>query len=98
MLIVISNATAVANEARYINAIFDEGLEVLHIRKPEASVDDIRELLEKINSKYYNQIALHQHHEIASEYGIKRWHFTEAKRKEMNNEALTILGEENNIL
>ena len=98
MLVVCSNPTVVLDEVSIINNLFDEGLEVLHIRKPEATVDDIRELLEKINSKYHNQIALHQHHEIANEHGIKRLHFTEAKRKEMNEEALTILREENNIL
>ena len=54
MLIVISNPTPIAHEAKYINALFDEGLELLHIRKPEATVDDIRERAEKkqINLRY----------------------------------------------
>ena len=98
MLIVISNPTPIAHEAKYINALFDEGLELLHIRKPEATVDDIRELLEKINSKYHNQIAVHQHHKIANEYGIKRLHFTEVKRNEMSEEASKLLKEGNYIL
>lgn len=98
MLIVISNPTLVANEAKHIDALFDEGLELLHMRKPEAAVDEVRELIEKINTKYRHQIVLHQHHEMANEYGIKRLHLTEAKRKEMNEEAMIILREDNNIL
>ncbi len=98
MLIVISNPTPVANEATIINALFDEGLELLHIRKPEASIDELRELIETINSKYHHQIALHRHHEIANEYGIKRLHFAEAKRKKMSKKALKVLKANYNIL
>lgn len=98
MLIVISNPTPIANEAIIINALFDEGLEVLHLRKQEAAVDELRGLIEKIHSKYHQQIALHQHHKIANDYGIKRWHFTEANRKQMNEEALIQLKMTNHIL
>lgn len=98
MLIVISNPNTVKDEANIINALFNEGLEVLHIRKPEVSVGELRGLIEKIDSKYHNQIALHQQHELAKKFGIKRLHFTEAKRKEMSEEWLITLRAENNIL
>ena len=88
MLVVISYPTAVEKEVTVINALFDEGLEVLHVRKPDTDVGDLRTLIEKIQSTYHHQIALHQFHEIANDYGIKRLHFTEAKRKEMSEEAL----------
>jgi thiamine-phosphate pyrophosphorylase len=98
MLIVISNPTPIANEATIINALFEEGLEVLHLRKPDTNINELRELIEKISSKHHNKIALHQHHEIANYYGIKRLHFSEVKRKEMREEALTALKEVDNIL
>lgn len=98
MLIVISNPIAIKDEANIINALFNEELELLHIRKPEASVDELRALIEKIDSKYYNQIALHQQHELAKEFGIKRLHFTEAKRKEMSQEELITIRAADNIL
>ena len=81
MLVVISNPTPIAKEAELINDLFDEGLEVLHLRKPDAQIDEIRSLLKQINPKHYDQIALHQHHEIADDFGIKRLHFTELNRK-----------------
>ena len=81
MLVVISNPKAVADEVIIINALFDEGLEVLHLRKPDYGKDEIRSLMEKIKPQYYKQIALHQHHELADDFGINRLHYTEANRK-----------------
>lgn len=98
MLIVISNPIAIKDEANIINTFFVEGLEALHIRRPEASVDEIRRLIEKVDSKYHYKIALHQQHELAKEFGIKRLHFTEAKRKEMSEEELIIIKAAENIL
>ncbi len=98
MLIVVSNPTPVANEATIINALFDDGLEILHVRKPGADINELRALIEKIQSTYHHQIAIHQHHEIANDYGIKRLHFTETKRKEMSEEALIQLKGDKNIL
>ncbi len=98
MLVVISYSTALKDEATIINALFDEGLEVLHVRKPDAGVDELRALIEKIHSIYLPKIALHQHHKIASDYGIKRLHFTEAKKVEMSKEALIQLKVDKNTL
>jgi len=98
MLIVISYPTAVRDEATIINALFDDGLEIFHMRKPDTDVDELRKLLEKINPTYHHRIALHQHHEIAADYGIKRWHFTEVNRNKINEEALIQLKMANHIL
>lgn len=98
MLIVISNPTPVAGEAALINTLFDEGMEVLHLRKLGVAVDEIKGLIEKIKLQYHHQIALHQHHELAGDFGINRLHFTEAKRKEMSEEALIKLKATNHIL
>lgn len=98
MLIVISNPTPISNEANLINALFDEGLEVFHLRKPEAIVDEVRMLLEKIKPMYHSQIALHQHHSTAKDYLLKRLHLTEMKRKEMREGGLIELRESNSIL
>ena len=98
MLTVISSPTAVTDEAHIINVLFEEGLEILHVRKPDTEVDELRALIEKIHSKYHHQIAFHQHHEIANDCGIKRLHIPEIKRNEMSEESLAALSEDNNIL
>ena len=48
MLVVISNPTAIANEASIINTLFDEGLRILHLRKPGIAPDEMSALIEQI--------------------------------------------------
>ena len=97
MVVVISSPIAVTNEAAIINALFDEGLEILHVRKPNIGVNEIRILVEKIKTQHHHRISLHQHHELAGEFGTKRLHFSEVNRKEMSAEEL-ILKATNHIL
>ena len=81
MLIVVSNAEFSKGEAKLINHLFDEGLQVFHLRKPEASASEIQRLLEDLNPIHLTKIALHQHHSLAKAFGIKRLHFPEVNRK-----------------
>lgn len=97
-LIVISCPTFIANEASFINQLFDEGLSIFHLRKPESSEEEMRELLSEIDSKYYAQIAIHQHHQLAFELGIKRVHFTVKNRNELVKDRLMELKKEGYIL
>lgn len=97
MLVVISHPYPLTNEADYINALFDEGMEVFHLRQPDVLVDELKQLLDNIKPAYRSQIALHQHHEIKNEYGITRLHFTEVKRKGMSEKKFLQLTDSNNI-
>lgn len=83
MLIVISSSTPVIKEASLINQLFDEGLPVFHLRKPESSSQELVLLLQEINQIHYSKIALHSHHYLAKSFGINRLHYTEASRKQL---------------
>ena len=98
MLIVLSSEVAVVNEAKLINGLFDAGLKIFHLRKPNIEQKEIDILLNNIDEKYHAQISLHQHHQMAKEYGINRLHFTETKRKQTSNKVLTDLKADGNIL
>ncbi len=98
MVVAITYSTAIADEATIINNLFDEGLEILHLRKPDVAIDEIRLLVQKIKMQYYHRISLHQHHELAFDFGIKRLHFTETNRRKMSDEMLMKLKEESYIL
>jgi len=80
-LIVISSPSPVSNEAENINSFFEAGLGVFHLRKPDSDLEDVAKLLSQIDPKYYDRIAIHQHHQLAAEFGLKRLHFTELKRQ-----------------
>lgn len=87
-LYVFSKDVAVTNEAQIINNLFANGLEHLHLRKPETSKDELADLLRQIESAYYERIALHQFHDLAEELGIRRLHFTTAHRKHVGQHEL----------
>jgi thiamine-phosphate pyrophosphorylase len=95
MLVVISNPSAIADEAIIINELFDVGMQLFHLRKPGYSKDELRELLNKINPQHYSKIALHQYHEMANDFGITRIHLTEKNRSELNDDELRKLKEAN---
>lgn len=95
MLIVISSPTPVTKEASLINQLFDEGLLVFHLRKPESSSQELVLLLQEIDSTYHSKIALHSHHYLAKSFGINRLHYTEASRKQLTD---TDFSENENVL
>ncbi|MEB0261980.1 MULTISPECIES: thiamine phosphate synthase [unclassified Mucilaginibacter] len=85
-LIVISNPTPLIDEPILINNLFMAGLKCFHLRKPESDIRSVKDLLNGIAPRFYERIALHQYHEIAAEYGIKRLHYTEMMREASNSE------------
>lgn len=87
MLIVISNPTPVEQEHRIINALFDEGLAIFHLRKPDLSRKQLTELLTNIDKRHHSKIVLHQHHELAESFGTNRLHYPERDRL-LNEHAL----------
>lgn len=82
MLIVISQGTIYPGAASLINALFDAGMSVLHLRKPAATASELQQLLAAIHPNYRQLIALHSHHHLAEENGIKRLHFTGKQQAE----------------
>jgi thiamine-phosphate pyrophosphorylase len=92
-LVVVSNPIAIVDEAKIINKLFESGLEIFHLRKPDHPLTAIRKLLDEIDPQYYQGISLHQFHEIASEYRIDRLHFPEKVRRETGDGKIKFLSE-----
>ena len=68
-IIVITSPDFIAGEVSLINALFDGGIDRIHIRKPQASADEVRRLIDGIGSKWHKRLSLHDHHHLAIEYG-----------------------------
>ena len=81
MVIVISNPKPVEQEHKIINALFDEGLSIFHLRKLDYTEKELHHLLMKIDKEHHSKVAFHQHHEMADQFGSKRLHYTEHDRK-----------------
>jgi len=79
-LIVISDTDQVANEADIINRLFEAGMRRFHLRKPGWGYKQMIALLSQIGPTFHSNIAIHEHHEIAGQFNVKRLHYTERDR------------------
>lgn len=82
-MIVITSPSAIANEMSIIDSLFEEGLSLLHIRKPWFSELEMALFIHQIKLKFRAHLVLHSHHELAADFGINRIHFSEQQRKEV---------------
>jgi len=52
------------------NELFAQGLERLHLRKPEASMQQLAKWIEEIEPSCRKRIVLHDHHDLAMQYDL----------------------------
>jgi thiamine-phosphate pyrophosphorylase len=76
-MIIISSPTPQVGEIETIHSLFENGLELLHVRKPEFTKLEMEVFVSAIRQEYRNQLSLHSHHQLAEAFGINRIHFTE---------------------
>jgi thiamine-phosphate pyrophosphorylase len=88
-LIVVSSPHLLANEAFIINQLFSAGMGVFHLRKPGASLDTIKALLDQINPAFLPMVVLHQHHDLKATYNLVRLHYPKALLKETDPSIIT---------
>lgn len=72
--IVITSPDFLSGEAFFIDKLFRHGLDLLHLRKPGASVEDYRHLLSLIPESWHSRIVLHEHFELTSEFCLHGIH------------------------
>lgn len=81
MIVVITPEELVQNETEIINALFEEGLDLLHIRKPFINSEEMKDFIQNIHSEFHHQLVLHSHHNLAENFNISRFHFREIDRQ-----------------
>ncbi|MEN5310148.1 thiamine phosphate synthase [Chryseobacterium cucumeris] len=82
MILVITPELIVPNETDFINQMFQEGLDLLHIRKPKISRNEMIEFITQIDESFYTQLVLHTYYDLGKEFTISRFHFREIDRQE----------------
>lgn len=80
-IIVMSDTKDLENEHQIINELFENGLEIFHVRKPKYSTQEMRTYIEKINKKFRNRVVIHSHHELCISLKLRGIHLTERHRK-----------------
>ncbi|MGZ3862392.1 MAG: thiamine phosphate synthase [Bacteroidia bacterium] len=61
--------------------LFHAGLELLHLRKPEASEEELRQFLKKLPEEFRSRIVIHNHYSLIKEFRLKGAHLPERTRK-----------------
>lgn len=58
-LIVISPSVSLQNEHQLVNSLFEEGLDIFHIHKPDFSEQEIKNFISRIPEKNHGKIFFH---------------------------------------
>lgn len=64
-------------EHQILNALFDEGLEILHLRKPATEPVYSERLLTLLSDVYRKRIVVHDHFYLKNEYNLKGIHLNQ---------------------
>lgn len=72
--IIITTPTFISHEAKYIGQLFEAGIDLLHLRKPDSTPEECEQLLQKIDPKWYPQIVIHDHFELCEKYHLHGIH------------------------
>lgn len=73
-LIVITSSKIMQEESELLVRLFEEGLECLHLRKPDSTEEETERLLISIPEEYHGRIVLHDHFRLAEKYGVGGLH------------------------
>ncbi len=82
--IIITQPTAYLNESKIINYILDNDLATIHLRKPDYTINELRELLDEITTDNHGKIVIHNHFELINKYNLKGIHFTKHSKHLIN--------------
>lgn len=73
-IILITPPTYFVEEDKIITALFEEGLDILHLRKPDSSPMYAERLLTLIPEQYHKRIVVHDHFYLKEEFHLKGIH------------------------
>lgn len=81
-LIVVTAPTFFVEEDKIITALFEEGLDILHLRKPETPAMYSERLLTLIPKQYHKRIVTHEHFYLQEEFNLMGIHLNARNPKE----------------
>jgi thiamine-phosphate pyrophosphorylase len=73
-LIVITAESFLEGEAEALNLLFENGLKVLHLRKPHASQNETKAFIEEIKPGFHPRIVLHDYYDLTGWFDLKGIH------------------------
>ena len=80
-LIVFSPNKSISNETEWVTALFQNGLEIYHLKKPHFNYKRMSEYIQRIPKKYHNRIVIHSNHSLIKKFNLKGIHFPSKVRE-----------------
>ena len=77
-LIIMTSPTYFVEEDKILETLFEEGMEMLHLNKPDSSPVYAERLLSLLPEEYHKKIVVHDNYYLKSEYGLAGIHLDEA--------------------
>lgn len=76
-LILLSTSDFFVEEDTIINALFEEGLDLLHLRKPNSEPVYSERLLTLLPEEWHSRIVVHEHFYLKDEFNLRGIHLSE---------------------
>ncbi|MDR3008917.1 MAG: thiamine phosphate synthase [Sphingobacterium sp.] len=81
MIIALTAEEEIFSEHAIINALFEEGLDILHLRKYHFTDLQMSRYIACIDAVYLDKLVLHSHAHLSADLGISRIHVNEKSRQ-----------------
>ncbi len=75
-IILITHPEYLDDEHSFINQMFEKGLCLLHLRKPEYDREDLSGYLDDIRPEFHSRIVIHSCYDMVHDYNLKGIHIT----------------------
>ncbi|HEY9544312.1 thiamine phosphate synthase [Prevotella sp.] len=69
-LIAITSPSFIEGEASFIPRLLDWGIDLIHLRKPDATIEACEQLIKNIPPSCYDRIVMHDFFELQAAYGL----------------------------
>ena len=66
----------IPDEVQILEQLFEAGLTTLHVRKPNASLEQIEDFIRQFKPQYMKRLVLHSQYQLMAKYNIKGIHLT----------------------
>ncbi len=81
-LVIMTKSTFFVEEDKILSALFEQGMDSLHLYKPGASPMYAERLLTLLPDDFYDKITVHEHFYLKQEYDLAGIHLDDASIKE----------------
>ena len=73
-IIAITTPKIISDDGYIIRGLLDNGVDIVHLRKPESSIDECRVLLSNLGDEYRARIVVHDYPKLYYEFSLRGVH------------------------